>query len=90
MVAVANRVAGVRISWALTDTGLRLPILGELRLVIIDPKTHVTLWTLVEHVRGAVLLGNRDKNFDQAMNTVVKRLKAVAASPTTVASLPGN
>ena len=59
------------ISWALTDTGLRLPVLGQLRLVIIDPKTRITLWNLTEYVRGALLLGNRDKNFDQAMNTVV-------------------
>lgn len=26
------------ISWALTDTGLRLPVVGQLRLVAIDPK----------------------------------------------------
>ena len=68
----------LEISWALTDTGLRLPVLGQLRLVIIDPKTHVTLWNVTEYVRGAILLGNRDKNFDQAMNTVVNRLKRLA------------
>ena len=45
--------------------------------MIIDPKTHITLWNLTEYVRGALLLGNRDKNFDQAMNTVVARLKAL-------------
>jgi hypothetical protein len=65
----------LEISWVLTDTGLRLPVLGQLRLVIIDPKTHVTLWNLTEYVRGALLLGNRDKNFDQAMTTIVNRLK---------------
>lgn len=65
------------ISWALTDTGLRLPVLGQLRLVIVDPKTRITLWNLTEYVRGALLLGNRDKNFDQAMNTVVARLRAL-------------
>lgn len=80
----------IEISWSLTDTGLRLPVLGELRLVMVDPKTHVTLWTFVEHVRGAMLLGNRDKNFDQAMNTVVKRLKDLVAQPTTPAGAPGN
>src|ERR1700677_510109 len=64
----------LEISWALTDTGLRLPILGQLRLVIIDPKTHITLWNITEYVQGAMLLGNRDKNFDQAMTTVVNRL----------------
>jgi hypothetical protein len=65
----------LEISWALTDTGLRLPVLGQLRLVVIDPRTHATLWNFTEYVRGAVLLSNRDKNFDQAMTTVVNRLK---------------
>jgi hypothetical protein len=74
----------LEISWALTDTGLRLPVLGQLRLVVIDPKTRITLWNLTEYVRGALLLGNRDKNFDEAMNTVVARLKALTApSPPT-------
>jgi hypothetical protein len=74
----------LEISWVLTDTGLRLPVLGQLRLVVIDPKTHVTLWNLTEYVRGAILLGNRDKNFDQAMNTVLGRLKTLmlSAAPT--------
>ncbi len=80
----------VEVSWDLTDVGLQLPVLGELRLVILDPKTHVTLWTVIEHVRGAILLGNRDKNFDQAMNTVMKRMKDLVAPPTTPANLPGN
>ena len=71
----------LEISWVLTDTGLRLPVLGQLRLVVIDPKTHVTLWNLTEYVRGAILLGNRDKNFDQAMNTVVARMKALMLPP---------
>jgi hypothetical protein len=71
----------LEISWVLSDTGLRLPVLGQLRLVVIDPKTHVTLWNFTEYVRGAILLGNRDKNFDQAMNTVVARMKALTAPP---------
>jgi hypothetical protein len=74
------------ISWALTDTGLKLPVLGQLRLQVIDPKTHVTLWSLTEYVRGAILLGNRDKNFDQSMATIVSRLKKLAVSPSAPAS----
>jgi hypothetical protein len=73
-----------QISWNLRDTGLKLPVLGELRLVVIDPKTNVTLWSLTEYVRGAVLLGNRDKNFDSAMTAIVNRMKALgvpAAAP---------
>jgi hypothetical protein len=78
------------ISWVLTDTGLRLPILGQLRLVVIDPKTHVTLWNVTEYVRGAILLGNRDKNFDQAMNTIVGRMKVIASPLTPTADAAGN
>ena len=71
----------LEISWQLTDTGLRLPVLGQLQLTVIDPKTHVTLWNLTQYVRGAVLLGNRDKNFDLAMTTIVNRLRLLATAP---------
>jgi hypothetical protein len=74
------------VSWALSDTGLKLPVLGQLRVVVIDPKTHITLWALTQYVRGAVFLGNRDKNFDQAMTTVVNHLKLVAVPTAAAAS----
>ncbi|MFZ0296520.1 MAG: hypothetical protein WAL52_23100 [Candidatus Sulfotelmatobacter sp.] len=77
----------LEISWVLTDTGLRLPVLGQLRLVIIDPRTHVTLWNLTEYVRGAILLGNRDKNFDQAMTTILNRMKLLAVPAATPANV---
>jgi hypothetical protein len=73
----------LEISWVLSDTGLKLPVLGQLRLQIIDPKTHVALWSLIEYVRGAILLGNRDKNFDQAMSTILVRFKQLAVPPAT-------
>jgi hypothetical protein len=79
----------LEISWALTDTGLKLPVLGQLRLLIIDPKTHVTLWNLTQYVRGAILLGNRDKNFDRAMTIVVNRAKLLIA-PATAGSKNSN
>jgi hypothetical protein len=58
-------------------------VLGQLRLVIIDPKAHITLWNITEYVQGAMLLGNRDKNFDQAMTTVLTRLKGLTVPPPT-------
>ena len=72
----------LEISWALNDIGWRTPdpTAGQLRLVVVDPKTHVVLWTIKEYVRGAALLGNRDKNFDSAMNTAVERLKALTTA----------
>lgn len=78
------------ISWSLTDTGLKLPVLGQLRLVVIDPKTHVTLWNFTEYVRGALRLGNRDKNFDQAMNTIVNRMKKMVGAPAATADAMRN
>ena len=76
----------LEISWVLTDTGLKLPVLGQLRLLVIDPKTHVTLWNLTEYVRGAILLGNRDKNFDRAMTIDVNRLKILMSVPAAAAA----
>ena len=74
-----------QISWNLSDTGLKLPVLGQLRLLVIDPKTNATLWSFTEYVRGAILLGNRDKNFDYAMTSVVNRMKALEAPAPAVA-----
>ncbi len=71
----------LEVSWALTDVDLRLPVLGQLRVTVIDPKTHITLWNLTQYVRGAVLLSNRDKNFDQAITTITNRLKILATAP---------
>jgi hypothetical protein len=74
--ADADLVLAVR--WVLSDTGLKLPVIGDLQVDILDPKSNVTLWSLREYVRGAVLLGNRDKNFDHAMKTIVDRTKKLA------------
>ena len=78
------------IGWVVTDTGLRLPVLGELHAVVIDPRTHVTLWSLTQYVRGALLLGNRDKNFDQAMSMILNRLKTLASPAPASADPPKN
>ena len=48
------------------------------RLLILDPKTHFTLWTLTEHINWARLAANRDKDFDQGLTTLVADLKRLA------------
>jgi len=62
-------------------------VLGQLQLVIVDPKTHVALWTIVQYVPGAILGGNRDKNFDQSIDTLMDRFKKLA-TPSTVVATP--
>jgi hypothetical protein len=54
---------------------------SQLQLKIMDLKTHVLLWTYIEHVQGAILQGNRDKNFDHAMAALVNDLRNVAGQP---------
>jgi hypothetical protein len=63
------------ISFAFSDTGLKVPQLGRLRLAMRDPNSNVPLWAFTEYVRVAILKGNRDKNFDQAMGVILDELK---------------
>jgi hypothetical protein len=58
----------------------------QFRLAIVDLKTHVLLWTIVEHVPSALLQGNRDKNFDQAMAALVNDIRNIAGQPARTAS----
>lgn len=50
----------------------------QLRLVILDMKTHTVLWTITVHVKRAILQHNRDKNFDEAMASLVSDLEQLA------------
>jgi hypothetical protein len=59
----------------------------QFRLTIIDPGTRVTLWTFTEHVQFALLQGNRDKNFNQALAALVNDLKNVAGQPAATAGI---
>jgi hypothetical protein len=50
----------------------------QFRIVIRDVKTRETLWGLTEHMQGAVLQSNRDKNFELAMAAVVAQVQRIA------------
>ena len=52
---------------------------AKFRLLILDPKTHVTLWTVTEYAGGALLEGNREKNYVQAMGRIVADLQALTS-----------
>lgn len=54
---------------------------GNLHLAIVDPKTHTVLWAFNEFVEFAALKGNRDKNFERALQNIVSDLKGLAAKP---------
>lgn len=58
----------------------------QFRLVIIDPGTRIILWVFTEHIQSALLQGNRDKNFDQALSVIVNDLRNVAGEPVAAVS----
>jgi hypothetical protein len=49
----------------------------QLRLVIREPKTNALLWAFTERAQWAILQGNRDKNFDQAMAKIVSDVQGL-------------
>ena len=50
----------------------------QFKLILLDPKTHVVLWTFTEHLQNKVgLKKSRDKAFDETLNTVLNDLKAL-------------
>jgi hypothetical protein len=51
----------------------------QLRLAIRDPKTNALLWAITQHVQWAILEGNLDKNFDQALARIVRDLQRLSA-----------
>jgi hypothetical protein len=85
--AESDLVLAVSFSNPFTGDNTTQPAVGrsvsdpQFRLTIIDPGTRVTLWTFTEHVQFALLQGNRDKNFDQALAALVNDLKNVAGQP---------
>jgi hypothetical protein len=53
----------------------------RLRLVILDPKTHIALWTIIEPVQPWARESTGRKNFDQAMAKLVDDVKKLTATP---------
>jgi hypothetical protein len=52
----------------------------QFRLVIRDPKTNALLWAFTERAAWAILQGNRDRNFDQALARIVSDVQGLSAS----------
>jgi hypothetical protein len=51
----------------------------QLRLVVIDPKTHTALWTFAEPVQTWARQATGRKNFDQTMSKLVDDVKNLTA-----------
>jgi hypothetical protein len=58
----------------------------QFRLVLLDPKTHIALWTLSENFVGSGLKNTRDKKFSESINKLVGDLKVLVAQPATASN----
>jgi hypothetical protein len=52
---------------------------SQLRLSIVDAKTHFVLWPFIQHVQSSSRETSRRKNFDGAMSDLVEEVKRVTA-----------
>lgn len=50
-----------------------------LTLTILDPKTHIVLWSFTERVKTSGRASAGRKNFDRAMNSILDNLKQLVA-----------
>lgn len=54
----------------------------QFRLILLDPKTHFVLWTLVERTNYAALERNRNKNLDEVIGVLAQDLdQLLSAKP---------
>jgi hypothetical protein len=86
-IELAVNRAGPRISQEPNLFG-DIPYDPYFRLVIRDSKTNGILWVVIEHVQWAILQGNRDKNFDQAIDRIVSDAQWTTRSAAESAAKP--
>ena len=55
--------------------------IGYLHLIILDAKMKVTLWSLSDVANPAVLLRNRNRNFDLALSNLVDHVEQIFSLP---------
>jgi hypothetical protein len=53
----------------------------QLRLTILDAKTHFVLWTFIEPVQGAFRESTWNKNFSTGLTNLMTDVKKIAAQP---------
>jgi hypothetical protein len=85
----ADQVFEIRFNTAITSTDKIDTYAPELILTIVDAKTHFTLWTVAEPVKGAFLKTTWDKNFNQGISNLMDELKTLTAPARAALPPPG-
>jgi hypothetical protein len=59
---------------------------SQFKLVVLDPKTHIVLWTFTKYADPAGMAKNREKNYDLAMSELMDDVKVIAGPPASATS----
>jgi hypothetical protein len=81
--ADADVVLEISLQNQLDKYGNNLEIVPVLRLAVLDPKSHTTLWVFTEELEAGrfyVVGGHQDEKFDKAMKRIVADVKGLAVS----------
>jgi len=70
------------------DTGEPSTPYPELRVNILDPQTHVRLWTVSQEFTLAVRVATKRKEYNQAMSAFVDSVKKATTQTTAAANVP--
>jgi hypothetical protein len=73
--ADADLVLEIRFVTVTANAGKTVFVKRQLELLLIDPKTHITLWTIDEQFDAAILDGNKRKDLDTGIAALLSDLK---------------
>jgi hypothetical protein len=77
----ADIVIEIRVNSAVVVSGNIFRMESLLRATVIEPKTHITLWAVSANVAPGNRQSSRDRNFSDALDSVVTQLKEVSRAP---------
>lgn len=79
--ADADLVMEVSFAMTMTSGGDLASYVPHLRLIVVDARTHFTLWTVAEPVQGAFRKATFVKNFNQGITNLMNDVARIAGQP---------
>jgi len=77
----ADIVIEIRVTSSTVPAGNTSRMDSQLHAVVIEPKTHVTMWALSTRIVPAFRQSARDQNFDKAMEYILKQINRLTETP---------
>ncbi len=88
--AETDFVLEIRFVTVAANTSKTVLVRRQLELLIIDPKTHITLWTIDEQFDAAMLDSNKRKDLDTGIAALLSDLKKLADPSAPTSAEPVN